>query len=81
MLFLYLTYTVGKMNKTVMNFSKTAASESILLAIKKRKNIRSNHILHTAWLDSHTLTLNCNTAKYHLGEKSSCLNNFLNFIL
>jgi hypothetical protein len=30
-----------------------------------------NPILHTAWLESHALTLKNNTAKYYLGEKSS----------
>jgi hypothetical protein len=28
-----------------------------------------NPILHTAWLESHALTLKINTAKYYLGEK------------
>jgi hypothetical protein len=35
-----------------------------------KKNI--NPILHSAWLESHELTLKNNTAKYCCGEKSSC---------
>jgi hypothetical protein len=29
-----------------------------------------NHVLHTAWLNNHALTLKSNTAKYYIGEKS-----------
>jgi hypothetical protein len=36
-----------------------------------------NPILHTAWLESHALTLKSNTAKYYFGEKSSFLHTFL----
>jgi hypothetical protein len=38
-----------------------------------------NPILHTAWLESHALTLKNNTAKYYFGEKSSFLHTFLRF--
>ncbi len=38
-----------------------------------------NPILHTAWLESHALTLKNNTAKYYFGEKSSFLHTFLKF--
>ncbi len=38
-----------------------------------------NRILHTAWLESHALTLKNNTAKYYFGEKSSFLHTFLKF--
>ncbi len=36
-------------------------------------------ILHTAWLESHALTLKNNTAKYYFDEKSSFLQTFLKF--
>ncbi len=39
----------------------------------------SNPILHTAWLESHALTVKNNTAKYYFGEKSSFLHTFLKF--
>ncbi len=38
-----------------------------------------NPILHTAWLESHALTLKNNTAEYYFGEKSSFLHTFLKF--
>ena len=38
-----------------------------------------NPILHTAWLESHALTLKINTAKYYFCEKSSFLHTFLKF--
>jgi hypothetical protein len=38
-----------------------------------------NPILHTAWLESHTLTLKNNTAKYYFSEKSNFLHTFLKF--
>jgi hypothetical protein len=34
-------------------------------------------ILHTAWLNSHALTMKRNTAKYDFVEKSSFLHTFL----
>jgi hypothetical protein len=36
-----------------------------------------NPILHTAWLNIHTLALKRNTAKHYFGEKSSFLHTFL----
>jgi hypothetical protein len=40
-----------------------------------------NPILHTAWLESHALTLKNNTAKYYFGQKSSFLYTNLKFSL
>jgi hypothetical protein len=42
---------------------------------------RSNPILHTAWLDSHALTLKSSTAKYYFCEKSSFLHTSCNFVV
>ncbi len=38
-----------------------------------------NPILHSAWLESHSLTLKNNIAKYYFGEKSNFLHTFLKF--
>jgi hypothetical protein len=42
-------------------------------------HMKVNPILHTAWLESHALTLKNNTAKYYFDEKSTFLHTFLNF--
>jgi hypothetical protein len=58
------------------------AGKKILYHREKGKNIVIFHffnpILHTAWLDSHALTLKRNTAKYYFCEKFSFLPTFLN---
>jgi hypothetical protein len=43
------------------------------------KKIVFNPILHTAWLESHALTLKNNTVKHYFGEKSSFLHTFQKF--
>jgi hypothetical protein len=44
-----------------------------------RLTISINPILHTAWSESHALTLKNNTSKYYFGGKSSFLHTFLKF--
>jgi hypothetical protein len=44
-----------------------------------KKKCVINPILHTAWLESHALTLKNNTSKYYFGEKTSILHTFIKF--
>jgi hypothetical protein len=53
----------------------------VFLPLSSTADAYINPILHTAWLESHALTLKNNTAKYYFGEKSSFLHTFLKFSL
>jgi hypothetical protein len=73
--FLYKNFFVTwcKINASLLHFSHVQNAITFLQLF----NI--NPILHTMWLENHTLTLKSNTAKYYFGEKFSFLPTVLKY--